>query len=233
MLRTLLRASCILLAFAVVGRALAATVDVYAYNTQFSLNLPGEPVVTRARIFAGDSVRWVWLQGNHRTVAAIGSSEQWNAPLDSQSPTYTRQFNNPGVFWYRCDPHGIDNGDGTTSEMYGIVEVYPVGYGACCKPDGSCDIVSPNACVAAGGSFAGANTLCSPGGCGIQPITVTLQASADAMLFESATGTVANGSGIYNYLGNASGGARRRFAVRFDTSIIPAGGTVVSAELGI
>ncbi|MCE2880749.1 MAG: multicopper oxidase domain-containing protein [Planctomycetaceae bacterium] len=214
-------------------RASAATVDVFTYNEQFSLNQPGQPVVTTVTIYAGDSVRWVWLQGNHRTVAAVGSPEQWNAPVDQNFPTYTRQFNNAGTFWYRCDPHGVDNGDGTTGGMHGIVQVLPSGFGACCKPDGSCEVLEANACIAAGGVFQGSGSSCATAGCTVEPIVVTLQAAADAMLFESPTGTIANGAGIHHYLGNASNGSRRRFAIRFDSSAIPSGSTVVTAELAI
>src|SRR5688500_18812404 len=121
----------------VYGYSHGATITVYVYNTEFSINTQGGPVAP-AVITQGDSIRWIWLQGGHTTTSVAGSPEQWNQPINSSSPTYTRQFNTVGVFWYYCGPHGSDNGDGTASGMASTITVLPAGAGACCLPDGLC-----------------------------------------------------------------------------------------------
>ncbi len=47
--------------------AMADTLTVFVFNNQFSLNGPGNPVVSNATILEGDYIRWEWLQGNHTT----------------------------------------------------------------------------------------------------------------------------------------------------------------------
>ena len=52
----------------------AATITVYAYNTEFSLNQPGQPVDNHITITAGDVVQWQNLQGNHTTTSVAASA---------------------------------------------------------------------------------------------------------------------------------------------------------------
>ena len=114
-----------------------ATITVYVYNTEFSINPQGGPIAP-AVITQGDSIRWVWLQGGHTTTSVAGSPEQWDQVINSTSTEFTRQFNTVGVFWYYCIPHGSDNGDGTANGMASTITVLAAGSGACCLPDGSC-----------------------------------------------------------------------------------------------
>ena len=109
----------------------AATIDVYVYSFDFSVNPQGQPVVD-AVITAGDTVRWVWQEGNHTTTAVAGIPEQWDAPISSGSPTFSHTFTNLGTWHYYCIPHGFDNGDQTAGGMAGTVTVLPPGPGACC-----------------------------------------------------------------------------------------------------
>src|SRR4030095_1427559 len=134
-LRSKVRLAFILIVLVIPRISNAAIVNVYVYNTEFSINPQGGPVIA-ATITQGDSIRWVWLQGGHTTTAVAGSTEQWNQPLNSSNTEYTRQFNNVGVFWYYCIPHGTDNGDGTASGMSSTITVLAAGSGACCLPDG-------------------------------------------------------------------------------------------------
>lgn len=63
-------------------------------------------------------------------------------------------------------------------------------------------------------------------------ITISIPAAADATLFASPTGAVANGGGDYFFAGVNAEGNVRRGLIRFDLSgAIPAGATVTSARL--
>ncbi|TVQ63112.1 MAG: hypothetical protein EA379_04445 [Phycisphaerales bacterium] len=91
--------------------ARAATVEVYVFNNEFSMNPPGQPVADPV-ISMGDTVRWVWIQGNHTTTSVSGSLEQWNSNINSSNQTFEHTFTNVGTWWYYCIPHGFDNGTG-------------------------------------------------------------------------------------------------------------------------
>jgi hypothetical protein len=64
--------------------------------------------------------------------------------------------------------------------------------------------------------------------------TVTLTAVADATLIEDASGGLANGSGVNNFVGRTganAGESLRRLLVRFDFSALPPGAVVETAVL--
>lgn len=61
--------------------------------------------------------------------------------------------------------------------------------------------------------------------------TVSLQASRDNTLFESATGATSNGAGPNFFVGRNSQGGIRRALLRFDLSAIPAGATITNVSL--
>ena len=207
----------------------AATITVYTYNTEFSLNQPGEPIVNQITINAGDVVLWQWLQGNHTTTAVAASTEQWDAPLSSSAQTFSRQFNTPGTYWYYCIPHGVDNGDGTASGMAGSITVLASGSGACCLPNGTCSITTSAGCASSGGTFQGTGTSCTPNPCGTGPITITLQALKDNTIY-AENGATSNGGGQTLFTGVRQNNIRRSL-LAFDLSSIPAGATITSAEL--
>jgi len=212
------------------GSVSAATIDVFAFNNQFSTNPPGQPI-QQAVITAGDSVRWVWLQGNHTTTAVVGSPEQWDAALNSANPQFTRTFLVEGVYWYYCIPHGNDNGDGTASGMAGTITVLPATPGACCMPWGDCEFLLPADCIAMGGAFQGGGTTCDPDPCAVEPIEVVIVASKDNVLYETVDGSVSNALGTRLFAGNQNSGAKRRSVVAFDLGEIPVGAHVLHAEL--
>ncbi|MBX3374275.1 MAG: DNRLRE domain-containing protein [Phycisphaeraceae bacterium] len=213
-----------------VGVARAETVDVYAYNNAFSLNPPGQPIAHPV-ITVGDTVRWVWLQGNHTTTSVAGSPETWNALLNSSSQTHAHTFTQVGLWWYYCIPHGSDNGDGTASGMSGTVTVLPAGPGACCLPGGACLVLAPAACLGDGGSYEGDGTSCMPDPCTVEPIVTVLVADRDNILYETVDGSISNAQGSSLYVGNQNSGARRRSVLRFDLGAIPQGAVVQSASL--
>lgn len=204
----------------------AAVINVYVYNTEFSINPPGGPIV-QAVITQGDSIRWVWVQGGHTTTAVTGSPEQWDQPINSSNPQFTRQFNSTGVFWYYCIPHGSDDGDGTASGMSGTITVLAAGSGACCLPDGSCVTSTEGGCITQDGFFSGTGSLCDTTYC---DVTIELQAIKDNILYESATGSLSNALGTHLYAGNNTSGMRRP-VVAFDLSVIPEGAEVDDVEL--
>lgn len=212
--------------------ARADTVDVYAYNNEFSMNPPGGPIVDPV-ITVGDTIRWVWLQGNHTTTSVAGSMEVWNALLNSSNVTFQHTFTNVGLWWYYCIPHGADNGDGTASGMSGTVNVLPPGPGACCLDGGMCMVLSPAACLSQGGIYQGDGEPCDPNPCTIDPITVVLVAHLDNILYETVDGSISNALGQHLYAGNQNTGARRRAVLAFDTSSIPVGAIVQSASVSL
>jgi spore coat protein A len=210
--------------------ACAATVDVYVFNNQFSINQPGQPI-QHPVISVGDSVRWVWLQGNHTTTSVAGSMEVWDAPITSSSTTFSHTFTHTGTHWYYCIPHGSDDGDGTASGMSGTVTVLSAATGACCLPSVACVLTTSSDCAAQGGTFQGEGASCSPNPCATQPTTIELVAQRDNILYETPDGSLSNALGRHLYAGNQNTGARRRPVLRFDLSAIPAGAQVQSASL--
>ncbi|MEP6793367.1 MAG: DNRLRE domain-containing protein, partial [Saprospiraceae bacterium] len=204
----------------------ATVINIYVYNTEFSINMPGGQVV-QAVITQGDSIRWLWVQGGHTTTAVVGSPEQWNQPINSNNTTYTRQFNNVGVFWYYCIPHGSDNGDGTASGMSGTITVLAVGSGACCLPNGVCMTTTEGGCNTENGFFHGPGTLCDTTSC---EVSMELIAIKDNILYESATGSLSNALGVHLYTGNNNSG-KRRAVVAFSLPSIPNSAEIQNVQL--
>ena len=228
--RSLFALALAVLLFASGSRAHAETVTVYVYSFEFSVHPQGQPVVDPI-ITVGDTIQWVWQEGNHTTTSVAGIPEQWNAPISNSSPTFSHTFTNIGVWHYYCQPHGIDNGDQTAGGMAGIVTVLSAGPGACCLPGGVCEITSPADCMTEGGDYQGDGTTCTPNPCANQPVTVNFDALRDGILYESANGDVANGAGEQLYLGNQSNGLKRRTVLQFDVSSIPQGATIQSVQV--
>ncbi len=210
--------------------ALAAVIDVYVFNFEFSVNPEGQSIVDPV-ITVGDTIRWIHAGGNHTTTAVAGIPEQWNSPITSSVPVFQHTFTQIGTWHYYCIPHGVDNGNQTASGMAGIVTVLPNTTGACCLGGGTCMVMSPAACLSAGGTFQGDGTSCTPNPCPNQPVMLTLGSVQDAVIHESVDGTIANGSGQQLYAGNQNSGLKRRIAIKFDLSSIPAGAMIQSASL--
>ncbi len=80
---SMFRVLALLAAALCLGAARAATIDVFVFNNQFSMNPPGQPI-RHPIITQGDTVRWVWVQGNHTTTSVAGSMEVWNSPINVQ-----------------------------------------------------------------------------------------------------------------------------------------------------
>lgn len=103
----------------------AATVPVYVYDFDFSLNHSGEAVVDPT-IAVGDTINWVWESPvPHSTTSVAGLAESWESGLHSQPFNFEYTFSQTGVFPYYCSLHGFDNGDGAASGMAGTITVIP------------------------------------------------------------------------------------------------------------
>ena len=64
----------------------------FFFQDEVSLN-------SHTRINVGDSVEWQWISGSH-TTTEVG--ELWNASINSITQTYTRVFDEPGLWNYFC-----------------------------------------------------------------------------------------------------------------------------------
>jgi hypothetical protein len=63
--------------------------------------------------------------------------------------------------------------------------------------------------------------------------TVTLDASADATIYEDFFGDTGNGAGEWLHTGRTASGTFRRFLIRFDLSSIPSGATITDATMSL
>lgn len=115
------------LGFGVFGLATHATADtipVYVFDFDFSSSLPTEPI-TDPTINVGDTIRWIWLEDHHTSTACLHQAEFWRSDLFDTGDTFEHTFTIPGVYWYYCEPHGFDKGDGTAAGMAGTITVVP------------------------------------------------------------------------------------------------------------
>lgn len=92
-----------------VSRATIFVVNVFSFD--FSMNLPGGPVVDPI-INVGDTVRWNWINPHHSSTSDSGQLESWDSGvMHSAGATFDHTFTNVGVFTYHCVPHqGIMSG---------------------------------------------------------------------------------------------------------------------------
>lgn len=71
----------------------------------------------------GDQITWVWGgSGSHTTThVPSGGGVLWNQPISSSNEEFTRTFNTPGTFNYKCTPHGF-TGTITVTPSSGILD---------------------------------------------------------------------------------------------------------------
>lgn len=113
------------------GAARGDVIIVYVYDHDFSIHAPPGPVEDPV-IMVGDTIRWVWLNDGHNVLSVEASTEQFGTNIEDTGYFFEYTFNNPGVFWYYCQPHGNDNGDGTAAGMAGYITVVAPAPGAVC-----------------------------------------------------------------------------------------------------
>jgi plastocyanin len=58
-------------------------------------------------VSVGDSVKWVWVTGDHTTtsISVPGGAATWDALLTSAQQTYIYVVTVPGTYQYKCTPH--------------------------------------------------------------------------------------------------------------------------------
>lgn len=226
--RSILLSTCLI---GVTAHLKAATVTVYVYNNEFSINQPPGPVVD-AVIYVGDVIRWQHVQGNHTTTSVPNSTEQWDSPISNSNQVFEYQFNTPGVYWYYCIPHGDPTPDGNQATgMAGTITVLSADAGACCMPNGTCDLATMAACMAMGGTFQGVGTDCSPNPCAAGPMSITLNALKDNSIY-AENGAGSNGGGTSLFTGVRQNNIRRSL-LAFDLAAIPAGSSITAVELRV
>ena len=120
--------------FAVTGSGATALTTAFATTNTlqvFDQGLAGDfgvPPATHVDpvINVGDTVQWVWANGNlmqHSATAAAGQAENWDSGLQNAGFTFTHTFTQAGTFNYYCTNHGIDLGGGNVTGMSGHVTV--------------------------------------------------------------------------------------------------------------
>jgi len=111
---------------AVPTAAKADVVTVFVFNFEFSILPPTQFPLVDPTITVGDTIRWQWLTGGHNVVAAANQAESFRSQFLSAGGVFQHTFNRPGEFYFFCEPHGQDQGDGTATGMAGIVTVLPI-----------------------------------------------------------------------------------------------------------
>jgi plastocyanin/uncharacterized protein YjdB len=96
-------------------RALLATTTVDVVNFAFN--------PTPVTIHVGDTIHWVWQTDNHSTTSVQGSLETWDSGIHNTGFTFDHTFQQVGTYIYYCRVHGIDNHNGTASNMAGEIDV--------------------------------------------------------------------------------------------------------------
>lgn len=92
-------------------------------------------------IDAGDTVVWVWDSSNHSSTSdASSGNDSWDSGILNSGASFSRVFNNVGVFPYHCTPHqsfgmtgtitvqavsAIEDKDGITSNDFSLDQNYP------------------------------------------------------------------------------------------------------------
>ncbi|MCD6010635.1 MAG: hypothetical protein K0Q79_497 [Flavipsychrobacter sp.] len=55
----------------------------------------------------GDTVRWVWVSGDHTTTSSVipGGAASWDRIMNAANTTYMYKITVPGTYGYVCTPH--------------------------------------------------------------------------------------------------------------------------------
>ena len=83
--------------------ASASTVEFHVFNNYFSLNPPGQPIVSDATINMGDTVEWVWDQGFHSVAPVKGSIVDFDSGDHAPPYTFDYTFTQVGKITFFCD----------------------------------------------------------------------------------------------------------------------------------
>jgi plastocyanin len=88
------------------------TITVAAPTVAATIQLTGTTFTpSQVTITEGETVRWQWVDGFHTTTNGVSSDPAhnpgtlWDETIDSTTPTFDYQFNDPGYFPFFCRPH--------------------------------------------------------------------------------------------------------------------------------
>ena len=77
-------------------------------------------------ISLGDTVMWKWVEGTHTTTSdSTTGANSWDAPITSDSPTFSKVLTSPGIYAYYCIYHGAPGGVGMAGTIT-VNDVIPV-----------------------------------------------------------------------------------------------------------
>jgi plastocyanin len=106
--------------FCCLATAPAATNTLQIFNFNFGA-FPSthiDPVIN-----PGDTVTWMWTNGNHSTTAAPGQLESWDSGVHGPGFTFSHTFSQLGTFNYYCTVHGTSTGCRGVGAMSGHITV--------------------------------------------------------------------------------------------------------------
>lgn len=106
--------------FIIVGEA-STVVDVSVENFRFDADANNSTLIDTVTINMGDTVRWVWVEGDHTVTSGEGSSSPdagnlFDVPSNSSNRCFPFTYNETGTFPYFCRPHEL-------LDMKGIITV--------------------------------------------------------------------------------------------------------------
>jgi hypothetical protein len=91
------------------AHARIAQIQVFAFPSPRELQHPSEFFPDLVVVDVGDTVRWVWVAGEHTTTSGdIDACEPdgiWSAPVSESTARYERVFEVPGIYHYFCVAH--------------------------------------------------------------------------------------------------------------------------------
>jgi plastocyanin len=100
------------------------TINLDVFNFDFGNAASGTHM--NPTIHVGDTVDWQWVSGFHSVTSVAGQQDPFNSGDHSPTFSFSHTFHTTGTFWYYCDIHGFDMGNGIAGGMSGRIAVMPV-----------------------------------------------------------------------------------------------------------
>jgi plastocyanin len=100
------------------------TVNLDVFNLDFGNATTGTHM--NPTIHVGDTVDWHWVAGFHSVTSVAGQPDPFNSGDHTPTFSFSHTFHTAGTFWYYCDIHGFDMGNGMAGGMSGRIAVMPV-----------------------------------------------------------------------------------------------------------
>jgi plastocyanin len=100
-----------------------------AYSVKHIVNVQNYVFVpANLNVMVGDTIRWVWINGEHTTTSTTipTGAQAWDAPITSSNPVYEYRVNVAGAYTYLCTPHSsVQIGHFTASNPTPTLSVTP------------------------------------------------------------------------------------------------------------